>query len=82
MQFKGEEASEFFKEYKGGQELLEKYLANPKDNTNVANIEVSSLKYPYKEFVWLFSHIVSLESMASMPKNIIYILHFMCMKTP
>jgi hypothetical protein len=26
MQFKGEEASEFLKEHRGGEELLEKYL--------------------------------------------------------
>jgi hypothetical protein len=41
-----------------------------------AKIEVSSLKYPYKEFSWLFSRIIGLESMTSVPKNIIYILHF------
>jgi hypothetical protein len=29
MQFKGEEANEFLKEHRGGEELLEKYLADP-----------------------------------------------------
>jgi hypothetical protein len=61
--FKGEEASEFLKEHRGGEELLEKYLVDPRTNTNASKIEVSSLKYPYKEFSWLFSRMIGLESM-------------------
>jgi hypothetical protein len=76
MQFKSEEVIEFIKEHIGGGELLEKYLDDPRTNTNVVKIEVSSLKYPYKEFTWLFACIIRLESTASMPKNVVYILHF------
>jgi hypothetical protein len=76
MQFKGEEANEFFKEHIGGEDLLEKYLIDPRVNTNAAKIDVSSLKYSYKEFSWLFSRIIGLESMTSVLKNISYILHF------
>ena len=43
MQFKSEEAIEFLKERKGGEEFLEKYLVNPRDNTNATKIEVSFL---------------------------------------
>jgi hypothetical protein len=76
MQFKIEEANGFLKENRGGEELLKKYLVDPKSNTNATKIEVSSLKYPYKEFSWLFSHIIGLESMAFVQKNIVYVLHF------
>jgi hypothetical protein len=50
MQFKSEEANGFLKEHKGVEELLKKYLDDPRADTNAAQIEVSSLKYPYKEF--------------------------------
>jgi hypothetical protein len=76
MQFKGKEAHEFFKHHKGGKELLDKILADPSNNTISSKIEVSSLKYPYKEFVSLFSHIIGMESMASIPRNIFYVLYF------
>jgi hypothetical protein len=48
MKFKGEEA---IKEHRGGEEILEKYLVNLRNNINASKIEVSSLKYTYKEFV-------------------------------
>jgi hypothetical protein len=51
-------------------------LVDPIANTNACNIEVSSLKYPYKEFLWLFSRIIGLESTAFVSKNVVYILHF------
>jgi hypothetical protein len=76
MQFKGKEAHEFLKQHKGGEELLDKYLADPSNNTSASKIEVSSLKYPYKEFSWLFAHIIGMESMTFVPRNIIYVLHF------
>jgi len=69
MQFKGEEANEFLKQQKGGEELLHKYLVDPRNNTNASKTEVSSLKYPYKEFSWLFSQIIGLESMALCAKK-------------
>jgi hypothetical protein len=76
MQFKGEEANEFLKEHKGGEELFKKCLDDPRTNTNVTKIEVSSLKYPYKEFAWLFARKIGLESTTFVLKYIIYILHF------
>jgi hypothetical protein len=82
MQFKNEEANEFLKEHRGGAELLEKYLANPRANTNSSQIEVSSLKYPYKEFTWLFSHIIGLESMTSVPKILFIFFTLLFMKMP
>jgi hypothetical protein len=51
MQFKNEEDGEFSKEHRGGENLLKRYMSNPKYKTNATNIEVSCLKYPCKEFV-------------------------------
>jgi hypothetical protein len=75
MQFRGEASNEFLKKHKGGEELLNKYLVDPRNNTNSSNIEVSSLRYPFKEFTWLFSYMTGLQTMAHVPRNIIYILH-------
>jgi hypothetical protein len=76
MLFKNEEADKFLKEHQGGAELLENYLTSPRIDNNSTQVEVSSLKYPYKEFSWIFSQIIGLESMTSVPKYIVYILHF------
>jgi hypothetical protein len=50
MQFKNEKANEFLKEQQREAELLENYLTSPSTDTDSAQIGVSSLKYPYKEF--------------------------------
>jgi hypothetical protein len=76
MQFKGEEANEFLKQHKGGEKFLSNYVVNPNNNSSASKIEVSLLKYPYREFSWLFAHIIGLESTTSVPRNIIYVLHF------
>jgi hypothetical protein len=46
MKFRGEEDHEFLKKHQGGEELLDKYLFDPSNNTSASKIEVSSLKYP------------------------------------
>jgi hypothetical protein len=56
--------------------FLSNYLDNPNSNPKISRIEVTSLKYPYREFVWLFSYIIGLESTAFVPRNIIYDLHY------
>jgi hypothetical protein len=76
MQFRGKEADEFLKQHKGGEDLLDKYLVDPRNNTSTSNIEVSSLKYPYKDFSWFFSHMIGFGFMIVVPRNIIYIINF------
>jgi hypothetical protein len=58
MRFKNEEADEFLKQHKGGNRFLSNYLEDPTSNPGTSRIEVTSLKYPYKEFAWLFTHII------------------------
>jgi hypothetical protein len=53
--FKNEEANTFLKEHQGGEKLLKNYFSSPRVDDNSIQVEVSSLKYPYKEFAWLFS---------------------------
>jgi hypothetical protein len=50
MQFRGEEVHEFLKQHKVGEELLDKYMLDPINNTSASKIEVRSLKYPYTKF--------------------------------
>jgi len=50
MRFKGEEANEFLKQHKGGEQILSNYLVDPSNKPSVSKIEVSSLKYPCKDF--------------------------------
>jgi hypothetical protein len=76
VQFKSEEANEFLKQHKGGKNYLSNYLVDPSNNPSVSKIEVSTLKYPYREFSWLFSSIIGLESTSCVPRNIIHVLHF------
>jgi hypothetical protein len=47
MLFKNEEVNDFLKEHQGGAELLKNYLTNLRIDNNSAQVEVSSLKYPY-----------------------------------
>jgi hypothetical protein len=75
MIFKNVEADEFLKEHGGGTKLLESYLTSPRININFSHVDVCSLKYPYKEFVWIFVGIIGLEFTTSLPKYIVYILH-------
>jgi hypothetical protein len=76
LTFKNFEADEFLKANNGGMELLEIFLINPtSDSRNSTQIEVCSFKYPYKEFAWLFTRIIGQESMAFVPKYIVYILY-------
>ena len=73
--FKNAEADDFLKSHSGGMELLESFLMSPTSDTNTTQVEVCSLKYPYKEFTWLFSRIIGQESMNSLPKYIVYIFY-------
>jgi hypothetical protein len=70
MQFKGKEANEFLKQHKGGEIFLSNYLVDPNNNTSASKIEVRSFKHPYREFSWLFSRIIDLESTTSVVANI------------
>jgi hypothetical protein len=63
MNFKGSEVDAFLKAHNGGENLLENFLTEPSnDSANSSQIEVCSLKYPYKEFAWLFARIIGQES--------------------
>jgi hypothetical protein len=61
--FKGSEVDAFLKAHDGGVDLLNNFLTEPlNDSGSSSQIEVCSLKYPYKEFAWLFSRIVGQDS--------------------
>jgi hypothetical protein len=52
---KGFEVDTFMKSHDGGAYLLKSFLTKPlNDSGGSSQIEVCSLKYPYKEFAWLF----------------------------
>jgi hypothetical protein len=76
MRFKSEEANEFLKQHKGGNKFLSNYLEYPTCNLVTSRIKVNSLKYPYKEFSWLFAYIISLESTMFVSRNFIYAMHY------
>jgi hypothetical protein len=48
---------------------------SPIIDINSAQVEVCSLKYPYKEIAWILAKIIGLDPTASVPKYIVYILH-------
>jgi hypothetical protein len=75
MRFKSKEADEFLKQHKGGNKFLSNYLEDPTCNPGTSRIEVNSLKYPYREFAWLFAHIIGLESTMFVSRNFIYAMH-------
>jgi hypothetical protein len=64
------------KYHKGGNRFLTNYLEDSTNNLINPMIEITSLKYPYKEFAWLFTYIISLESTVFISKNVIYALHY------
>jgi hypothetical protein len=66
---------QFFETYKGGNKLLSNYLEDPTCNPGTSKIKVISLKYPYREFAWLFAHIIGLESTMFVSINVIYDMH-------
>jgi hypothetical protein len=76
LRFKNKEACEFLKQHRGLERFLRNYLVNLGSNPGISRIEVTSLKYPYKEFAWLFAHIIGMESTTFVPRNIICVLHF------
>jgi hypothetical protein len=76
MRFKSEEDDEFMKQHKGWNIPLSNYLEDPTCNPGTSRIKVSSLKYLYKEFSWLFSHIIGLESTMFVTRNVIYVMHY------
>jgi hypothetical protein len=76
LRFKKKEACEFLKQHRGLERFLGNYLVNQGSNPGISRIEVTSLKYPYREFAWLFAHIIGLESITFVPRNIICVLHF------
>jgi hypothetical protein len=56
--------------------FLRNYLVNRGSNPSISKIEVTLLKYIYREFAWLFSLIIGTKSTTYVQKNIIYVLHF------
>jgi hypothetical protein len=77
MVYKGEEARNFLKRKNNGIELLQEYLHDPASMPeDISRIQVSSLKNPYKEISWLFTRIVGQDSMETIPRLALYILHF------
>jgi hypothetical protein len=61
---KGPKEYAFLDAHDGGANLLKIFLTKPlNDPRGSSHIEVCSLKYPYKEFAWLFARIVGKDSM-------------------
>jgi hypothetical protein len=54
MLFKNEEADKFLKEHQGGLRAPRELSHHPRVDNNSTQVEVSSLKYPYKEFLGFF----------------------------
>jgi hypothetical protein len=54
LTFKNVEADEFLKFHNGGMEFLEIFLTSPTSDANATQVEVCSLKYPYKNLHGLF----------------------------
>jgi hypothetical protein len=52
------------------------YLEYPTCNPGAFIIEVNSLKFPYREFAWLFARILGLESTMLLSRNVIYAMHY------
>jgi hypothetical protein len=75
--FKGDEARSFLKEKYSGLELLQEYLEDPTTMPqDISNIQVSSLKNPYREIAWIFSRVSGQYSTTTIPRLALYILHF------
>jgi hypothetical protein len=66
MTFKSSEAYVFLKANHGGKKILDSFLMKSSDySENSTQLEVCSLKYPYKEFAWLISRIMGQETMTT-----------------
>jgi hypothetical protein len=76
MRFKREEAHEFLKYQKGVNRLLRNYLEDLTCNPGTSRIEVNLIRYPFREFSWLFTCILSLETTMSVTRNVIYAIHY------
>jgi hypothetical protein len=76
MTFKSFEGGAFLKSNHGGTNILEKFLTYMSGySRNSYQLEVFSLKCPYKEFAWLFTKITKQESMNTIPKYVLYVIH-------
>jgi hypothetical protein len=51
-------------------------LEDPTNNPGTSKIEVTSLKNLYREFAWLFTPIVGMESIVFISRNVIHALHY------
>jgi hypothetical protein len=51
-------------------------LEDPTNNPRTFRIEVTSLKNQYREFAWLFTRIVGMESTMFISRNVMYALHY------
>jgi hypothetical protein len=76
MRFKSQKDDEFMKQHKGGNKLLRNYLEDPTCNPGTSRIEVNLIKYPYREFSWLFARILGLESTVLVTRKVIYVMHY------
>jgi hypothetical protein len=76
MTFKSSEANAFLKANHGGMKILDNLILKLLDySKNSTHIELCSLKYPYKEFTWLFSRIIGKESMTTVLRYVLYVFH-------
>jgi hypothetical protein len=58
LTFKNSEYDEFLEANNEGMELLERFLTSLTSDANATQVEVCSLRYPYKDFAWLFTRLI------------------------
>jgi hypothetical protein len=74
--FKGDEARSFPKERNTRLELFQEYVEDPAMMPeNLSNIQVTSLKNLYREIAWIFARVTGQDSIETIPRLDLYILH-------
>jgi hypothetical protein len=75
--FKGENCRQFLKKHDNELDLLPKFLENPTvAPRDMAILQVSAFKNPFREIAWIFTRITRQESATNISRMILYILYF------
>jgi hypothetical protein len=71
------DADAFLASQAGGSNVLRDFLL-PSANipTDLSTIDITLLQEPYRDFSWLFSHVVGRESTSHIPRSALYALYF------
>jgi hypothetical protein len=75
--FIGEDSKKFLRKNNNDLDLLPEFLEDPMEvPEDITNLQVSSLRNPFREIAWLFTRIIGQESTKTISRMVLYIFYF------